>query len=163
MAETLIAWDTCVIIDAIQRSESRYGALIPMVNKAVQGDLEIAVSTLSIAETLYLKDLASDGATQERQNTLIERWFDEPYVLKRNADFSVCSDAAELARRHGILKPADAVIVATAIRNGADALITYDGESARGKGLLQLDGALGNPGLRISTPENWSVQREIEG
>jgi predicted nucleic acid-binding protein len=161
MAEDSIAWDSCVIIDAIQKSEGRYPILRPMINKAMQGDLNIVVSTLSLAETIYLRDLADGGMAQEQQDALIERWFDEPYIIKRNADVSVCTEAAKLARRHRMLAPADAIILATAALSEVDVLITYDGEG-RGDGLLQLDGIVGNPGLRISTPENWSRQGEID-
>lgn len=64
MDKELVAWDSCIIIDAIQRTKGRYSAIQPMVRKAESADLSIIVSMASIAEVMYLREFAVAGMSQ---------------------------------------------------------------------------------------------------
>ncbi len=97
-----------------------------MVRKAEKDDLFIIVSMASIAEVMYLDEFTSKGMSQKDQNDLIEKWFDNGYLIKRNVDFGVGKEAASLRRTFNGLTPVDSIILATAMMNKADALITYD-------------------------------------
>ncbi len=158
-----MAWDSCIIIDAIQRKEGRYSAIQPMVRKAENAGLFIIVSMASIAEVMYLREFAAAGMSQKDQNDLIEKWFDNKYLIKRNVDFGVGKEAASLRRRFKGLTPVDSIILATAIVNKADTLITYDANNEGGRvALLDLDGKLGNSDTRISLPEDYTRELEFD-
>lgn len=160
MASTalVIAWDTSVLIDVIQKTPGKWEGLAPMLNLAITGDVKIVISTVSVAECYYLKYLASTGMSQPDQNNLIEKWLENPYLVKRAADFGTCRIAAEIGRlTNGGLTPNDAIIAATAVRHEAGALITYD--DTAGTSLLKQDGKIptkGGGSLRICTPEGWT-------
>jgi predicted nucleic acid-binding protein len=153
-----VAWDTCILIDAIQKTPDRFDAIAPMLNLARIGDLKIVLSTVCVAECHYLKELAAQGADQEEQNNLIEKWLEHSFLVKRAADMGTCKVAAQVLRLvRGKLSSSDAIIVATALRHKASALITYD--DTKGKSLIAQDGKIpdGRGGfLRICGPEGWS-------
>jgi len=157
MPDGVIAWDTCILIDAIQKTGNRWGAIAPMVNLGTRGDLKIVISTLSVAEGYFLREMAIQGASQLEQNHAIEQWLEHSFLVKRAADFGTCKVAAELCRgESGALTPSDAIVIATALRHNAASLITYDDKS--GESLLKLDGKFPNAygTLRICRPEDWT-------
>lgn len=157
MPDGVIAWDSCVLIDAIQKTGGRWGAIAPMVNLGKQGELKIIISALSVAEGYFCREMAAEGASQKEQNNAIELWLEHTFLVKRAADFGTCKIAAELCRKvNGKISPSDAVIVATAIRHGAASLITYD--DTQGESLLKLDGEFpaAHGRLRICRPEDWT-------
>ena len=158
MPKEIIAWDSSVIIDAIQNHPTRYADIQPMIRRAEADDLLIVVSTASIAEVIYLRELSANGMTQEDQNDLIQKWLDNSYLIKRVADLEVCTKAAEIRRAHDKVTPVDSIIVATAALSGVDALVTYDG-IGDDVGLLQLNDKIN--GLRIVEPGNYSIQHEL--
>lgn len=162
MTKEIVAWDSCIIIDAIAKTPDRYPAIAPMIRRAESEELSIVVSSASVAEVLYLPGFQAVGKTQEEQNDLIEKWFDNSYLVKRNVDFGVGLKAAELRRQFQGLTPVDSIILATALLHEADTLVTYDETDEGGKvGLLKLQGKLRNSSLRIAKPENYSPQTEI--
>ncbi len=150
----IIAWDSCIIIDAIQRDSGRYPHIKPMVSRAEVNDIFILVSTTSIAEVRYCKEFVAQGMTQDNQDEIISRWFDNSYVVKRNADFGICELAAKLGRQYkdSGITPLDSIILATALDRKAGTLVTYDDK------LHNLDGEVGSPALRIKLPEDYSPQ-----
>lgn len=154
----LIAWDTCILIDAIQQTENRWNAIAPMLNRAKLGIIQIVISTISLTECHYLRGEADKGVSQSDQNKMMARWFESSFLIKRPADFGVCNLAAELCQQGKGLKPMDAIIVATALKSNASALITIDG-NARARLLandMRFNTAAGKP-LRICTPSAWTV------
>lgn len=157
MRDEVIAWDTCIIIDAIQRT-GEWDCIAPMVNLAQDDDLKIVVSAMCVAELHYLRKLAGEGMGQPEQNDLIARWLDNEYLVKRAVDLGVAETAAEICRTvRGALSPPDAIIVATALMHGASALITYDNK--QGESLLKQDQKIARPEggmLRICRPQNWN-------
>ena len=156
-----ISWDSCIIIDAIQKEPRRYPWISSMVTKAEAGNLEIVVSTVSVSEVLYLPEMTAQGMSQEDQDDLIEKWFDNSYLIKRNADFGTCQEAAKLRRRFRVT-PVDSIILATAIRAEVTTLVTYDGENGKDRGsLLALDGQLDKDGPRIARPEDYTIIPEL--
>lgn len=159
MSPRLVAWDTCILIDAIQKTPDQWNSIAPMINLAQVGDLKIVLSTVSVAECHYLKHLADQGADQQEQNNLIEKWLEHSFLVKRSADMGTCKIAAEVLRfTRGKLSSSDAIIVATAIRHRAGTLVTYD--NTKGQSLIAQDGKIpdGKGGtLRICTPAGWAA------
>ena len=150
MAKEIVAWDSCIIIDAIQQETNRYPSIFPMIRKAEAGDLLIVISMASISEVLYLRELTAKGLSEEEQNNLIEKWFDSSYIVKRAVDFGVGKKAAELRRQFQTLTPVDSMILATAVLVEADVLVTYDdGGSGDSIGLLELNGKIGASAPKI--------------
>lgn len=157
MRDEVIAWDSCIILDAIQKSGD-WDSIAPMVNLGLAGDLRIVVSAMSVAEVYYLRCLSAQGMPQDQQNDLIARWLDSEYLAKRSVDLGVAEAAAEICRQvKGKLSPPDSIIVATALMHGAAALITYDDN--QGKSLLAQDQKFARPDggkLRICRPQDWN-------
>lgn len=155
MRDHVIAWDSCVLIDAIQGTLGRWGAIAPMINLAANGELKIIISTLSVAESYFMRGLASRGATNSDQAAAIESWLENSFLVKRAADFGTCKIAAELCRKtRGSLKPPDAVIIATALRHNADSLLTYDTGVLAFNNMFPTSSLKNN--LRICRPEEWT-------
>lgn len=158
MRSQIIAWDSCIILDAIQKTPNRYDSIAPMINAAAVGDLKIVVSAMSYAECYYLKEAARTGLPQPDQNDLIEKWLESAFLIKRANDFGVSKIAGEICRQfRGAIKPPDAVIAATALRHNAEMLITCD--DTGGESLLACDGKIAKADgtfLRICKPEGWN-------
>lgn len=159
MRDQVIAWDSCVLLDAIQKTTMRYDAIAPMINLGVAGELKIVLSAMSYAECYFLRGLAAQGMVQAEQNDLIDRWLENNYLAKRAVDFGTSKIAGAICRQFpGKIMPADAIIAATALRHGAKALITYD--DTAGKSLLACDGKIARPEggyLRICKPAAWNA------
>jgi len=164
MASLIVAWDTCVLVDAIQRTPDRWGSIAPMLNMAIAGDLKIVISTISVAECYWLRDAAHQGMSQDEQDALIEKWLENPYLVKRAADFGTYRIAAAIAREtKGGLTPNDSIIAATALRHEAGTLVTYD--DTNGESLLKQDGKLrvrSGSYLKICTPDGWSADNSAQ-
>ena len=164
MTRSVISWDSCILIDAIQRTATRWPSIAPMLNLTKKGELKIVLSTLCVAEAYFLRESSDLGVPQAAQNELIERWLEHSFLIKRAADFGTCKIAAELCRHtQGKLKPPDAIIVATALRHNASALITFDDKA--GESLLKQDQQFDLPGnrkLRICTPGTWARENASE-
>ena len=77
--------------------------------------------------------------------------FDEPYITNISLDPARASEARDLRWGFPWLRTADAVHIASAIYAKVDVMHTYDGRR-KGKGILSLNSAVGNPPLRISVP-----------
>lgn len=155
MRKPIIAWDSCILLDAIQRTPGKYQSIAPMLNLAMKDELKIILSAMSYAECFYLKEQAKVGVSQEGQTDLIERWLENDFLVKRTVDFGVSKTAAQLCRQFpGKLLPPDAIIAATAVVHAVPALITYD------KPLLGCDGRIAladGTFLRICRPEAWNT------
>lgn len=151
----LVAWDTCVIIDAIQGPRNatlkkKYEKIEPYLNKGKNGHLQVVVSEISVIECSYLKELGDDGITISEQQKLIASWFDSPFIVRVPLQPAITKIAIGLARTHR-LSAADALVLATAVYKQAPVLHTGDGSRRKsGKKLLPLDGKI--DGLRISQP-----------
>ncbi len=159
----LIAWDSCVIIDSLQKKE-RYEFVRPMIKEAEDGDLMVVVSTMAMAETYRI-----DGCPPEDEVRIIEEFFDRKWVHPEEAGSAIAKIARDLCRDHGIVNP-DAVHVATAKFTNCKVFLTRDGVRKRrnkeAPPLLPLDGKIlladGTP-LRIMTPQQYMETAALVG
>ena len=162
MAKEVVAWDSCIIIDAISKTPDKYSAIVPMLLRAESGDLRIVISMASVSEVLYVRGLVTQKMRQEDPNDLIRRWFNNEYLALRNVDFGVGLKSAELRRHHRGLTPVDSIILATAFVTGVTTLVTYDRNDKQGKiGLLNLDKKLGPNAPRICRPEEYTINPQL--
>jgi predicted nucleic acid-binding protein len=103
----------------------------PLFGRHAAGELQFAVTTVSIAEVLTGPLQSGNEALAERFRTILGSW----QVVDLTAD--IAASAARL-RASLRLKLADAVQAASAIAVNADALITYDRDFSRVRSLRVL-------------------------
>lgn len=134
-------WDSCVFIDLLQQTPSRFEACDDLRLQAEQKKLIIVTSTFALAEVCKLP-----GKTvSEKERQLIIDFFENPYITVRQVDRRTAIRAGEIARQYG-LKPPDSVHVATAEEAKVPVIYTYDGK------LLKKNGKIGTPPIRIEEP-----------
>lgn len=157
-----VVWDSCVIIDAIQRTPGRIDMLMPFLEDAENGQLEIVVSEISVAEVKHLRELENSKSADEIAD-LIRDWFDNSYIIRRNVHPGISEAAAQIGRVHKLKRAADAVVIATAIHENVETVHTFDGYKdpdgttiTRKSGLLKLDGKVGTPPVNIVVPDPGS-------
>lgn len=152
-----IYWDSCVFIDALQHTAGRYDILREIVESAKRGETRIVTSAFSIAEVI---SLSSDRPVSAADAKKIKEFFENDYIKLRNVDRPTIELAADIGRQN-IIKPPDALHIATAIRAKCRELQTYDGvnDPTNKKRLLFYDGKIGVPALAIKVP---SLPRAVE-
>ena len=114
--------DTGVLIGFFDESDAHHlGASKELANARQRGD-QIAVPASALAESLVAP--ARDG---EPLITAVCEFIERLPLLIVELDSDVALVAARLRARHGQkLKLPDALVVATALRHGADVLVTTD-------------------------------------
>lgn len=149
-----VVWDSCVIIDAIQKTPGRYEKIEPFLKDAENGKLLIVVSELSVAEVSHLTKLTDNGILLDDQVQLIKDWFENPYIVRRPVHAGISELAGEVGRKHKLKRAPDRIIVATALFEKIPQIHTFDGIDPKKKNkLLPLDGQIGDPPLRIREPD----------
>jgi predicted nucleic acid-binding protein len=88
------------------------------------GQVQFAVTTISLAEVMTGPLKSGDEALAERYRAILESW----RVVELNADIAANAARLRAALR---LKLADAVQAASAISINADALVTHDRDFSR--------------------------------
>lgn len=150
-----VLWDTTVIIDAIQKSKTRYHLIEPFIDQAESGNLKIVVSEMAVAEARYLKELNEKNVSLKKQADMILEWLDNDYILRRPVHPGISELASNIGRLHNV-KPPDAIIASTAIFYKVPYIHTFDGMEVNGsitpRSMLSLDGKIGDPLIRICFP-----------
>ena len=150
-----IFWDSCVFIRLLSVTKDPAKLAEREICKfclqdAIDLKTEIVVSTTSFAEVVKTEDLISPPVPEDTKEK-IRLLFDEPYIIPISADLIVARAARELIWRHSWLKPIDAIVIASATYAKVDELFSYDGLGEK-KGILDLDGQIGNPPMKIVKP-----------
>lgn len=148
-----VAWDSNVLIDAIQKDAKWWPEIRPMYRDAIEGKIVILVSEISVAEVCRLNDPTNSGMSPQDAIKKIQQFFQNMFIERRPADRRESVFAAELIRDFN-LETCDALIAATASIHGASVLYTRDGLRQRKNkiSLLQCDGKIGTPLLAIKPP-----------
>lgn len=146
----VIAWDSCVIIDALQGT-GKVSDLKALVSQAKKGDLKILISEISLVECSQLKGSA---LPKDEQHERLDIWFKSPFLIRQPIHPGITRRAIAIAREHS-LGAADAIILATAEFRRAPVLHTGDGKSRKKGGkLLPLSERIGNPPIMILEPDS---------
>jgi len=144
---TLLYWDSCVFLSAIQQTAGRYATLKAILDSAAADKIVIVTSALTIAEVVKM-DCDSVNPTRIAEDVAkIRQFFENDYLAVKNVDRLIAEQAGDIVRQHGI-KPPDAIHVATALSSKCACLETYD------ERLRRLDKKVGWPLLRISLPRD---------
>jgi predicted nucleic acid-binding protein len=123
--------DTAPIVYFLESHPKLGKVFKPLFERHAAGELQFAVTTVSIAEVLTGPLQFGNEALAERFRTILGSW----QVVELTAD--IAASAARL-RASLRLKLADAVQAASAIAVNADALITYDRDFSRVRSLRVL-------------------------
>ena len=124
----LLLVDTAPIIYTLEANAKFARRFEALFARHAAGELQLAVTTVTIAEVLVGPLRAGEEALARRYRGALESW----QVVDLTAD--IAESAARLRGAHG-LKLADAVQVASALSIGADALVTHDRDFAPVRGL----------------------------
>jgi len=130
-AGTLLLVDTAPIIYTLEghaRFAARYERLFA---RHAEGDLVLAITTVTIAEVLTGPLRAGEEALAKRYRAVLGAW----QVVALDVD--IAESAARLRARHGLKLP-DAIQFASALAIGAHALVTHDRDFSRLRGLAVL-------------------------
>jgi predicted nucleic acid-binding protein len=161
-----VAWDTTVIIDALEGEalEARadgnapsapwWPEIKPIYNNAEQGNLEIVVSEVSVAEACKITSVQAEGVSIEDAESMVQEFFDNEFIIRVPADCLESELAARFIRDHK-LETCDAIIAATALIHEADTLYSRDGKKkrrAKQTTLLRNDGQLQHPDYSAGQP-----------
>ncbi len=131
--------DTFIAYLASEKDDERDVRCIAGIERAERGESQIVTSAIALTEVLYMKGHVKIERAQEK---VIQQFFAHNYIHVRTVDRFTAEDARQLIWDWGVA-PKDAIHVATAIRESADILYTFD------KKLLGLSGRIGSPLLRI--------------
>ena len=135
-AGALVVVDTAPLIYLLEDHPQFLPGFIGLFEAEAAGALQIAVSTLTVAEVLTGPMHTGQDALASRYEVALCRFTVVP------VDLGVAVLAARLRARYGLKLP-DAIQLATALSLGAAALVTHDRDFARVHGLAILRGEFG--------------------
>ena len=123
-----------------------YDVLKTITDAAAAGDVLIVTSAFTLAEV----GMVGTGLTNEEQEDLIVRFFDNPYIRVLPFDRFVAKESRHILRSCSGVKGKDAVHIATALRTpGLSLMQTYD------KGVLNKNGQIEGRLLAIHEPVKY--------
>lgn len=117
--------DTCPIISVIthetdKNGVNRYSETMAILNAAQNGHIHIVMPTMVIAEFG-----SSEAEPPETFADAIRNWVHEPYIRVVDLTEEIALEAQKVMRSNA-LKPADAIILASALHTEVEVLYTYD-------------------------------------
>jgi len=115
-------WDTDVFIHRFQRTPEHIDVLAQLTDAAERGEIVFVQSPFTISE--LVKDPEGEKLT-EAQETLIEDFFENEFVIVRTLTEQIAFLSRKIAREYSV-KPGDAVHVATAVFWKVPILHTFD-------------------------------------
>lgn len=137
-------WDSVAFLGWLAAEPDKLPLCRPVLEAAEGGSVVLVTSALTITEVLWTKGHDKLPASQAKK---IEAFFRHSWIIVRELDRFIAEDARELVWSKNV-KPKDAIHLATALKQDVvlDQFDTFD------KDLIKLSGALGQPGLKIGTP-----------
>lgn len=136
-------WDSVCCISFLRADADRIVSCSKTLKAAEEGHIEIVISSLTIAEVLYVK--GHDPQLLPSMRSEVRRFFQRSMFLLVNIDRRIAEHAQDIFFDHGV-KPKDAIHVAAALFARADRLDTFD------EGLQKRSGLIGTPPLIIGPP-----------
>ena len=122
--QALLLVDSAPIIYVLEGHRTLSGRFKPLFDAHADGQLRLAISTITIAEVLTGPLQASNDVLAKRYRAILETW--QPISL----DVDIAESAARL-RASLRLKLADAGQLASALAVNASALVTHDRDFSR--------------------------------
>jgi predicted nucleic acid-binding protein len=127
----LLLVDSAPIIYTLEANARFAAHFAPMFERHANGELLLAVTTITIAEVLTGPLKAGEEALAKRYRAVLEAW----QVVDFTSD--IAESAARLRGQYGLKLP-DAIQLASALAVNADALVTHDRDFATVRGLQVL-------------------------
>lgn len=124
----LLLVDSAPIIFTLEANERFAAHFAPLFQRHADGELEFAVTTVTIAEVLTGPLRAGEEALARRYRNVLESW----QVVDLSSD--IAESAARLRGKYGLKLP-DAIQLASALASNADALVTHDRDFAGVRGM----------------------------
>lgn len=142
----LIYWDAdaCLAYLLPEIEDDRLFRCEATLAQAKAGHIRIVTSTLTLAEVIYLK---GSPHLPPEQDEIIRNFFLHEFIVIHDVDRKIAEAARQLVWKR-LIKPRDAIHVATAIKVGAAVLETFD------QPLITRSGTVGDPPLTIAEPQN---------
>lgn len=138
-------WDASCFIAWLNAEAGRIDLCEGVVQAAEKGQLKIITSAITLTEVI--KPSANIVIAQDKDQT-INSFFQRPEIVVRDVDRTIAEFARSLIWTYPHLRRNDAVHVATAALTAEVAVLdSFDDH------MLRLDGQIGNPGMRIGTPD----------
>ncbi|MDD4952281.1 MAG: type II toxin-antitoxin system VapC family toxin [Desulfovibrionaceae bacterium] len=131
-------WDSCTWIGLIKQEKDKFVSCKYIFDKAEAGEVEILASTLVLVEVYKTKCDNPYDSLPEEKDEILSKFFQKEFIVPAEIDSDVALCARKLLRYYDrLMKPQDAIHLATAILNDADELHTFDGSD-----LLHLNGEI---------------------
>lgn len=127
-AGALLLVDTAPIVYVLEGNRRFAGRFTPLFQRHADGELLLAVTTVTIAEVMTGPFKAGEEALARRYRAALESW----RVVELTAD--IAEGAARLRGTYGLKLP-DAIQLASALSINALALVTHDRDFAKVRGL----------------------------
>ncbi len=127
----LLLVDSAPIIYTLEANEHFAAHFALMFQRHANGELLLAVTTITIAEVLTGPLKAGEEALARRYRAVLDAW----QVVDFTSD--IAESAARLRGQYGLKLP-DAIQLASALAINADALVTHDRDFAAVRGLRVL-------------------------
>lgn len=124
----LLLVDSAPIIYVLEGRARFAPHFAPLFERHARGEIELAVTTVTIAEVLSGPLAAGKEALAKRYRTTLESW----RVVDLDADIAETTARMRAAYR---LKLPDAIQLASALAVNAEALVTHDRDFAKVQGL----------------------------
>lgn len=127
-AGALLLIDSAPIIYTLEANERFAARFAPLFQRHANGEIALAVSTVTIAEVLTGPLKAGEEALAKRYRAALESW----QVVDLTAD--IAESAARLRALYALKLP-DAIQLASALAINADALVTHDRDFSKVRGV----------------------------
>lgn len=127
-AGSLLLVDAAPIIYTLEAHERFAERFAPLFERHAEGELVLAVTTVTIAEVLTGPLRAGEEALARRYRVALEAW----QVVDLTSE--IAESAARLRGQYGLKLP-DAIQLASALAINADALVTHDRDFGKVRGL----------------------------
>ncbi|MFZ2234753.1 MAG: PIN domain-containing protein [Dokdonella sp.] len=124
----LILVDSAPIIYTLEARSPFAERYARLFERHAKGELELAVTTITLAEVLCGPLNAGEEALARRFRKVLESW----RLVELDAD--IAESAARMRGMYGLKLP-DAIQLASALAINADALVTHDRDFSRVRGL----------------------------
>jgi predicted nucleic acid-binding protein len=163
MTPKKIFWDSCVFVTLLSKQKEtgwlkRQEVCKSCMQQAINGDIEIYISTMTIVEVN--KTTESTSPIPKSVQETITKLMNQPFIKVIPADLARAFEAREHIWEYSWLKPVDAMHLACALYAKVDEMFTYDGLGSQ-KGLLDLNELIGTPKLKIKHPHFDGIQTTL--
>lgn len=130
-AGAVVLVDTAPIIYTLESHRALATRFAPLFQRHADGDLALAVTTVTVAEVLAGPLEAGEEALAKRYRAALESWLVVDFTSE------IAETAARLRGQYGLKLP-DAIQLASALAINADALVTHARDFERVKGIRVL-------------------------